>query len=417
MFATALGKKRLIGVLLLAGLLSGFVVFSRAPKLDTIREDIDQSASVAAQTISLNSQSSEDFAAVARGAGGAGLQLLCVQGYCAAPAPEKTLVTRWWDFSSTYLRLVTLGMIFAFLVAGLTEVFLFPKGEGARFTGRGLRGTLQGLAAGTPMTLCSACIVPVANAVRRRGAGPEAVVALVQGSSTLNLPALIMLFVVFTPMMAGARIGVSLVAAIALGPLVAYTIRGRASAEPAPLLDAVLPARRASWGEVIRQGARDWPIASLGYFIRLGPIMVIAALFSGLVIQWLTVDTVQEYFGDNLLGIVIAAAIGVLINVPLLFEIPLVALLLVLGAGTAPAATLLFTAAAAGPITLWGLSRVMPRRAVATFGASTFALGVLGGLVVLGLASLAEGDGFGIRDGVVADASVSDVPTETNDEG
>jgi len=44
----------------------------------------------------------------------------------------------------------------------------------------------------------------------------------------------------------------------------------------------------------------------------------------------------------------------------------------------------------------------MPKRAVATFGVTTWALGVLGGLVVLGIASVVDDDGFGVRDGVVA---------------
>ncbi len=74
-----------------------------------------------------------------------------------------------------------------------------------------------------------------------------------------------------------------------------------------------------------------------------------------------------------------------LINVPLLFEIPLVALLLLFGMGTAPAATLLFTAAAGGPFTFWGLAKAMPKRAIAVFAAATWVLGVVGGLAVLGI--------------------------------
>ena len=31
------------------------------------------------------------------------------------------MVHCWWDFSLTYLKLITIGMIFAFSVAGLTE--------------------------------------------------------------------------------------------------------------------------------------------------------------------------------------------------------------------------------------------------------------------------------------------------------
>ena len=51
--------------------------------------------------------------------------------------------------------------------------------------------------------------------------------------------------------------------------------------------------------------------------------------------------------------------------------------------GTAPAATLLFAAAAGGPVTFWGLARLMPRKAIATFATATWAVGAAGGLLVL----------------------------------
>ena len=79
-------------------------------------------------------------------------------------------------------------------------------------------------------------------------------------------------------------------------------------------------------------------------------------------IQWITPETVAAYLGDDVSGIAVAATLGILINVPLLFEIPLVAVLMLVGMGAAPAAALLFGAAAAGPFTLWGLARVMPKK-------------------------------------------------------
>ena len=97
------------------------------------------------------------------------------------------------------------------------------------------------------------------------------------------------------------------------------------------------------------------------------------------------------YLGDNALGVVIAATLGLLINVPLLFEIPLVAALLLVGMGTAPAAVLLFAAAAGGPVTFWGLARVMPKRVVATFATATWGLAAVGGLAILALGPLIGG--------------------------
>ena len=119
----------------------------------------------------------------------------------------------------------------------------------------------------------------------------------------------------------------------------------------------------------------------------MAPLMVVAGFASGAAIQLLQPETVDAYLGNSLLGVLAAATLGVLINVPLLFEIPLVALLLVLGAGAAPSATLLFAAAAGGPITFWGLARAVGRRGIAAYAIGTWAIAALGGLLVLAVST------------------------------
>ena len=374
MFSTGLKRKRTVGLILLAVLLVLFLWFNRIPKLDTVEADLVDATAPAVR---------------------------CFQGFCVDNAPGSTLFSRWWDFSLTYLELVSLGMIFAFLIAGLTEVFLFPRGgvQGSWAQG-GLKGSLRGLLVGSAMNLCSACIVPITSAFRRRGAGVETSLAIVQGSATLNLPALLMAAMVFTPMLAGSRVGLSLVGALMLGPLVA-----RLAGRQMPLLpesvavDEPPDPVETSWREVLTRGSRDWLLASVGYLVRLGPIMVLAGFASALAIQWVNPDTVGTYLGDNALGVVVAATLGLLINVPLLFEIPLVAALLLVGMGTAPAAVLLFAAAAGGPITFWGLARVMPKKAVLTFATATWGLGAIAGLSILALDPLVGGEESNLRAG------------------
>jgi len=198
-YDTGFKKRRIVGLVLLAVLLTLFLVFNRLPKLDTVQADLAVATSPVAQ---------------------------CFQGFCIESAPESSLLSRWWDFSLTYLQLVSLGMGFAFLVAGLTEAFLFPKSSGWGLSATGIKGSLKGLLVGPAMNLCSACIVPVASAFRRRGSGVETTLSITQGSSTLNLPALIMAVMVFAPMIGGSRIGLSLVGALLIGPLVAKVVRG-----------------------------------------------------------------------------------------------------------------------------------------------------------------------------------------------
>lgn len=361
MLTSLAAKKRTIGLALLLILVGLFFSLNRFPKIGIVGEDLDAVTAPVRQ---------------------------CFQGFCIDREPGQSFFSRWISFSISYLRLVTVGMTFAFLVAGLAESFLFPGGVGRSFQSGGLfKRTIKGAAIGPVLNLCSACIVPVSAAFRKR-ANLEGAIAMVQGSATMNIPALAMVFFVFTPVLGFSRLLLAVVGALVIGPLVVMTVRRDRVSEPdlpvEPIeLDIGPPAEPGTWGIALREGGRAWAKSSIGYFLRLSPIMIVAGFSSGLIIQWLSPETIAEYLGNDLRGVFIAATFGILINVPLLFEIPLVALLLLMGMGTAPAATLLFTAAAGGPITFWGLRNIMPPRALATFAGATWALGALGGLVVL----------------------------------
>ena len=360
-------KKRIVGFVLLTVLLSVFLVFNRFPKLDIVREDLRAASSLGE----------------------------CFQGFCVDTG--ATLFSRWWEFSVTYLELVAPGMIFAFLVAGLTGAFLFPSSGTRMFSSGGLWGSFKGLIVGTPMSLCSACIVPISRALRGKGASIATTLAIVQGSATLNAPALIMVALIFNPLLGGSRILLSILAGLLIGPLVAWVVGERKERDPEGLAVTPFEGKPDSWKDVLVNGGIEWIRASLGYLLRLGPVMILAGFISGLAIQWVRPEVVETYLGNNLQGVALAATLGILINVPLLFEVPLVVLLLLLGMGAAPAAPLLFTAAAGGPITFWGLARSLPRRGIVTFAAATWLVGMLGGLSVFALGPFVPDTALGYR--------------------
>ena len=86
------------------------------------------------------------------------------------------------------------------------------------------------------------------------------------------------------------------------------------------------------------ESLREWMRVSGRHVVGLGPVMVIAGFASGLAIQFISPSLVNSYLGNTLLAIVIAATVGILINVPLNFKIPSVVLLPLIGMGEAPVA-------------------------------------------------------------------------------
>ena len=364
-------KRRFVGGILVLFILLLFLSLNRFPKLDTIEADLAVVASSGSE---------------------------CFQGFCIDNVQRRPLLERWWEFSIEYLKNVSIGMLFAFVVAGITEAFLFPPNRRERFLGSGFRGVLKSVIIGPVLNLCSACIVPIANGFRRSGSGLETTVAITQSSSTMNLLALFMAAMAFAPTISITRISLSILGSLLLGPLVAWVSRRSRQEElgesldesPSGLAEIGSLADGVSWRESLATASFQFVRATVGFLFRLGPIMVVAGFASGFVIQWISPDTITTWIGDDILGVLIAASFGILINVPLMFEIPLVAAMLLAGMGTAPAGAILFTAAAGGPITFWGLSKVMPRRGVVTLAFSTWAIGVTGGLALLFVTSLME---------------------------
>ena len=123
---TDLKKRRLVGIGFAAVLLVLFLLFNRIPKLDTVAADLAIATSLMAE---------------------------CFQGFCLEDPDKKNLWERWWNFSLTYLNLVWIGMTFAFVMAGITEAFLFPADIRERFEGRGVKGVFKGLIIGPVMNL------------------------------------------------------------------------------------------------------------------------------------------------------------------------------------------------------------------------------------------------------------------------
>ena len=100
MFATADRKRLAVGLILLITIMGLFLAFNRIPKIGIVGEDLNAVQSPTSQ---------------------------CFQGFCIERDPGVNFTTRWINFSITYLRLVTVGMTFAFITAGLAEAFLFSK--------------------------------------------------------------------------------------------------------------------------------------------------------------------------------------------------------------------------------------------------------------------------------------------------
>jgi uncharacterized membrane protein YraQ (UPF0718 family) len=280
-----------------------------------------------------------------------------------------------------------IGMFFAMLLAGAAAGMFAPA---ARLRGvltrRGAAGAGVGGVLGVPLMMCSACSAPVSLGFRRSGASVETSLGVIVGSALFNPIGLVAMFVALPLSMGVSRVGFGLLALFLLVPLAARWSRrelGEIDSCALPTLAVDAPrAPEETWRAAAVGAARDWLRSSAEVAWRLGPVMLAATLLVGMVFTLLPPQTLSDRAAAGILAVVVAAAVGTLLQTPALFEIPLVLGLLFLGLGVGPAVALLITAPAPGLITLALTRRELGWRAPFVLMAGTFTAGVTGGVLL-----------------------------------
>ncbi|MDP9419125.1 MAG: permease [Actinomycetota bacterium] len=289
-----------------------------------------------------------------------------------------------------------LGMFFAMLLAGAAAGFASPAARLRRLLERrGAMGAGVGGVMGMPLLMCSACSAPVSLGFYRTGATVETSLGVIIGSALFNPIALVAMFAVLPAQMGLSRVAFGLIALFALVPLIARFDRRRRD-----LLDVVAcdlsavqtldtgmvsPETGESWPSAITRGIGDWVRNSVDVAWRLGPAMLAATFAVGVLFTLAPPQTFSDRIGSGLFAIVVAAAVGTLLQTPALFEIPLVLGLLFLGLEPGAATALLVTAPSAGVITLGVTRSELGWRTPLLLMAGTLVGGVVAGMVVSAL--------------------------------
>ena len=303
---------------------------------------------------------------------------------------------RWIAYGVNLWDANAVGMFFAVLLGGAAVTAVSPGLRLRRLVGR--RGPLAaalGGGMGLPLFMCSACSAPVSLGFYRAGAALETTLGMILGSALFNPVGIFAIFLLLPLKMAAARVVFGLLMIFALVPLIGRMHERSAAARPAerapgePLAAAArsmeheldTPARD-GWVAAVTDGLVEWLRTTADHAIRLVPPMAIASFGVGAVFAVAPPQGLSDAIGSAALATVAAAALGTLIQLPTLFEIPLVVGVLALGLDVGAATALLLTAPSAGLVTL-GITRSdLGWRPPGLLLVGTFAGGLAGGLAV-----------------------------------
>ena len=263
------------------------------------------------------------------------------------------------NWGKTNQRGMTFGILFA--AALLTMISLFKRKS---FEGSWSNSAL-GVLIGTPLGVCVNCAAPIAKGLHSSGLRVETTLAAMISSPTLNVIVLAMVFSLFPFHMAVMKVAATLVFLLVLIPLMSKYIFKQEVSESAQraiagatgntdskfmALDAPVPNDEeiATWPKAFLWVLKAFP-RNLWYIIKTTlPLMVLAGFLGTLAVNIVPMDQLSNLFPTGsvlmiLLGLSVAALIGVFMPVPITFDVIIVSVLMATGMPVMYGMTLLFT--------------------------------------------------------------------------
>ena len=262
------------------------------------------------------------------------------------------------------------GMIFGVLLAAglLTLVPLLPRPRRGKFA-----GSVQGMLIGAPLGVCVNCAAPIGQAMLKGGSSVETALATMFASPSFNVIVLGMVLTLFPWYLAALKVAMSLLMLLVVVPQLSRLADRPGWSKPAEAR-AVIPGLRVfQWLDSVFGGVSKSLLtpagdAPKGFFHALGwvllryarnlwtvlrlslPLMVVAGLVGAVLVEFLPWTRVAqiaqvEGFWPNAAVLVLVAAFGTLLPVPIAFDVVICAVLWNAGVPMYVVATLLVTLA------------------------------------------------------------------------
>ena len=312
--------------------------------------------------------------------------------------PDMGLAERlFWstlNWINTNKKGMTFGVLFA--AAFLTAAAYLKRRS---FTG-GFANSALGLAIGTPLGVCVNCAAPIARGMYAGGLRAETVLSAMIASPTLNIVVLTMLFSLLPVYMAVLKIGLSLLVILVAVPLICRLLpRGQVdpgiapeltpelnpelspelAPAPQPWSAAELAAGRPAGGESLGRAA--WEVAraylrNLWYILKLTVPLMLLAGFLGTVAAVALPPGLVTGLPFALGALVLVAAVGLFLPVPIAFDVVVTGTLLGLGMAQGYVMALLFTLGSFSIYSFFIVAQAVSLRAASLLAAVVLVLGI-----------------------------------------
>lgn len=288
------------------------------------------------------------------------------------------LGTRVWRTTVNWLDANRVGMTFSFLFGPAALTFLATLHR--RRTNSRWLNTVYGAVAGVPLAVCTNCVAPIARGLFASGLSTESVLATMFASPALNVVVLAMTFALFPVSVALLKLATVLFLIFVFAPAVAARQTDK-TALGCPIEVSVTEMWPQAWLGILRSyGHSFWYVFRLAF-----PLMLLAALMGALVVELLPPQALMAQVTVG--GIILIALVAAFLPVPMAFDVAIAYIAMARGVPLPYVAVLLCTL---GIISIYSLSIIgksLSWRVAAAAYVTVAALGTASGLIARTMAS------------------------------
>ncbi len=241
-------------------------------------------------------------------------------------------LTATWDMTAELAPWLLLG----FVLAGLVSIAL-PRSLVMRLLGKpGLGSIIRATIIGVPMPLCSCGVIPVAAAIRQKGASKGATASFLASTPELGVDSTVATWGMMGPLMTLVRFCMAFITGITAGLLVQFVTRN----DPDSQLKAA-PTDNSAPKTEIRKGVAD----ALRYaFVtmpkEMAPSLIAGILLAGAISAFIPTDSLSSIGATGVLSYLLVTLIAIPLYVCSTGSIPLA--LAMMQAGFSPGSALVF---------------------------------------------------------------------------
>ena len=300
------------------------------------------------------------------------------------------------NWGKTNQRGMTFGILFATALLTMLSLFKRKSFDGA------FSNSALGVLIGTPLGVCVNCAAPIARGLHSAGMRLETTLAAMISSPTLNVIVLAMVFSLFPLYMAVMKVAATLVVLLLLIPLLSkYFFKAEVTATGYRAITSAsaTESRYMALDAPVPESAdiETWPKATVWvakaslrnfWFILKTtlPLMVLAGFLGSLAVNVIPIDELSNLFPTDsalmiLVGLSVAALIGVFMPVPITFDVILVSVLMATGMPVMYGMVLLFVLGIYSVYSYMIIASAISRRVGVTLWIVIAGVGVVTGLM------------------------------------